>query len=57
VERRRRTEEQLARLRAELRIEPVELPFVVDETLDRPYLRRLVTALDAAYASPGDADA
>ncbi|HSD10124.1 MAG TPA: ArsA family ATPase [Candidatus Binatia bacterium] len=57
VEKRRRTEEQLARLRAELRVEPVELPFVVNETLDRPHLRRLAAALDAAYSPPGVPDA
>ena len=57
VEKRRRAEEQLARLRAELRVEPVELPFVVNATLDRPHLRRLVAALDAAYPPPGVTDA
>jgi anion-transporting ArsA/GET3 family ATPase len=53
VERRRRAEEQIGRLRAELKIEPVELPFVVNSTLDRPHLRRLVAALDQAYPAPG----
>lgn len=57
VEKRRRAEEQLARLRTELRVEPVELPFVVNATLDRPHLRRLVAALDTAYPSPGVPDA
>jgi anion-transporting ArsA/GET3 family ATPase len=57
VEKRRRTEEQLARLRAELRVDPVELPFVVNAALDRPHLRRLVAALDAAYPTPGAAHA
>jgi anion-transporting ArsA/GET3 family ATPase len=57
VEKRRRAEEQLARLRAELRVDPVELPFVVNATLDRPHLRRLVAALDAAYPMPGASDA
>jgi anion-transporting ArsA/GET3 family ATPase len=49
VEKRRRAEEQLARLSAELRVDPVELPFAVNAALDRPHLRRLVAALDAAY--------
>jgi anion-transporting ArsA/GET3 family ATPase len=49
VEKRRRAEEQLARLSAELRVAPVELPFSVTAALDRPHLRRLVAALDAAY--------
>jgi len=53
VERRRRAEEQIGRLRAELKIDPVELPFVVNSTLDRPHLRRLVAALDQAYPAPG----
>jgi len=57
VERRRRAEEQIGRLRAELKIEPVELPFVVNSTLDRPHLRRLVAALDQAYPAPGAANA
>jgi hypothetical protein len=57
VEKRRRAEEQLARLRTELRVEPVELPFVVNATLDRPHLRRLVAALDTAYPPPGVPDA
>ena len=51
VERRRRAEEQMARMRAELRAEPVEFPFVVNATLDRPHLRRLVASLDHAYPS------
>ena len=51
VEKRRRAEEQIARLRAELRTDPVELPFVVNATFDRPHLRRLVAALDQAYPS------
>jgi anion-transporting ArsA/GET3 family ATPase len=57
VEKRRRAEEQLGRLRAELRVEPVRFPFVVNETLDRPHLRRLVGALEQAYfpAVPADA--
>jgi anion-transporting ArsA/GET3 family ATPase len=55
VEKRRRAEEQLARLRAELRVEPVTFPFVVNETLDRPHLRRLVGALDQAYPTAADA--
>jgi anion-transporting ArsA/GET3 family ATPase len=52
VEKRRRASEQLVRLRAELGVEPVELPFVVDETLDRPHLRRLASVLEAAYLPP-----
>jgi anion-transporting ArsA/GET3 family ATPase len=55
VEKRRRAEEQLARLRAELRVEPVKLPFVVNDTLDRPHLRRLVGALEQAYPIAADA--
>jgi anion-transporting ArsA/GET3 family ATPase len=51
VEKRRRAEEQIERLRVELRSDPVELPFVVNATLDRPHLRRLVAALDQAYPS------
>jgi hypothetical protein len=51
VEKRRRAEEQLARLRAELRAELAELPFVVDHTLDRPHLRRLVGAIESAFPS------
>lgn len=51
VERRRRTEEQLARIRGELGVEPIELPFVVDPTLERPRLRRLVGALESALPS------
>jgi anion-transporting ArsA/GET3 family ATPase len=47
VERRRRAEEQVARLREELGIEPLCLPFVLNAALDRPQLRRLVGALDA----------
>jgi anion-transporting ArsA/GET3 family ATPase len=57
VEKRRRAEEQLVRLRGELRVEPVELPFVVDETLDRPHLRRLVGALEQAIPLTTTADA
>jgi anion-transporting ArsA/GET3 family ATPase len=57
VDKRRRAEEQVARLRAELRIEPVKLPFVVDEALDRPHLRRLVGALEQAYPLAATADA
>jgi anion-transporting ArsA/GET3 family ATPase len=55
VEKRRRAEEQLARLRAELRVEPVKFPFVVNDTLDRPHLRRLVGALELAYPIAADA--
>jgi hypothetical protein len=55
LEKRRRAEEQLARLRAELRVEPLTLPFVVDEALDRPHLRRLVGALEQAVAVTADA--
>ncbi len=46
VEKRRRTEEQLSRLRTELGVEPILVPFVVNETLDRPHLRRLVAAFE-----------
>jgi len=48
LEKRRRAEEHLARIRTELRVEPVELPFVMNSTLDRPRLRRLVAAFDQA---------
>jgi anion-transporting ArsA/GET3 family ATPase len=57
VEKRRRAEEQLARLRAELRVEPVTFPFVVNETLDRPHLRRLVGALEQALPLAATSDA
>jgi hypothetical protein len=57
VEKRRRAEEQLARLRAELRVEPVTFPFVVNETLDRPHLRRLVGALEQAVPLAATSDA
>jgi anion-transporting ArsA/GET3 family ATPase len=50
VERRQRAEAQLARLRRELRLEPIEIPFVVDSTLDRPELRRLVGVLEEAIS-------
>ena len=66
VEKRRRTEEQIARLRSglagfksdvpnargELAVDPIELPFVVTETLDRPHLRRLVAAIGEAVPAP-----
>jgi anion-transporting ArsA/GET3 family ATPase len=48
VERRQHAEEQLARIRSALRVDPVELPFVVNSTLGRPHLRRLVGALEEA---------
>ena len=48
LEKRRRAEEHLARIRAELRVDPVVLPFVMNSTLDRPHLRRLIAALDEA---------
>ena len=51
VEKRRRAEEQIERMRMELRANPVEFPFVVNATLDRPHLRRLVAALEQAYPS------
>ncbi len=57
LEKRKRAEEQLARLRAKLRVEPVKLPFVVNETLDRPHLRRLVGALEQAIPFAATADA
>ena len=50
LEKRRRAEEQIARLRGELRIDPIALPFVLSAELDRPHLRRLVAALDGAVA-------
>jgi len=52
VEKRRRAEEQLARLKSELAVDPVEVPFVVNATLDRPHLRRLVAAFDEAVPMP-----
>jgi len=48
VERRQRAEAQLARIRRELPLDAVELPFAIDSTLDRPELRRLVGALERA---------
>jgi anion-transporting ArsA/GET3 family ATPase len=51
VERRRRTDEQLARIRSELAVDPIEFPFVVNAALDRPHLRRLVSALESALPS------
>lgn len=57
VEKRRRAEDQLARLRAELRVEPVTFPFVVNATLDRPHLRRLVGALEQAVPLAATSDA
>jgi anion-transporting ArsA/GET3 family ATPase len=57
VERRRRSEEQLARLRAALGVTPVEIPFAVNGTLDRPHLRRLVAALEHALPAPEAAHA
>lgn len=53
VERRHRTDEQLTRIRSELGVEPIEFPFVVNATLDRPHLRRLVGALERALPSVG----
>ena len=53
LERRERAEEQLARIRTELGVEPVALPFVVNATLDRPHLRRLVGALESAIPPLG----
>jgi len=35
----------------------VRFPFVVNDTLDRPHLRRLVGALEQAYPSAARADA
>jgi anion-transporting ArsA/GET3 family ATPase len=57
VEKRRRAEEQIGRLRAELRVEPVKFPFVVNASLDRPHLRRLVGALEQAYPFHARSDA
>ncbi len=48
VEKRRRAEEHVERLRAELQVEPVQFPFLVNVSLDRLQLRKLVGALDAA---------
>jgi anion-transporting ArsA/GET3 family ATPase len=48
LEKRRRAEEQLERLREELRVDPIRFPFVLTRELDRPHLRRLVSTLDAA---------
>ena len=56
VEKHRRAEEQIHRLRDELRADPIRLPFVLTRELDRPHLRRLVSTLDAALL-PGGADA
>ncbi|MGH7821443.1 MAG: hypothetical protein ACREQ9_16895, partial [Candidatus Binatia bacterium] len=55
VEKRRRAEEHIARIRTELRVEPVILPFLAPPGEDRPSLRRLVAALDTAL--PGDSHA
>jgi anion-transporting ArsA/GET3 family ATPase len=52
VEKRRRAEEHIARLRSELRVNPIQLPFLVHAGEDRPSLRRLVAAFDAAL--PGE---
>ena len=67
VEKRRRTEEQIARLRIGLAslktdtpifrsepssVSPIELPFVVNQTLDRPHLRRLAAAIGDAMLRP-----
>lgn len=49
LERRRRAEEQLARIRAEMRVEPLQFPFVINAALDRPQLRRLVGALEQSF--------
>ncbi len=56
LEKARRANEQLERLREELRTEPIRLPFVLTRELDRPHLRRLVSTLDGALAT-GGADA
>lgn len=53
IEKRRRAAEQIARIRAELHVEPVQLPFVVNGTLDRPHLRRLIGALEEAFPVAG----
>jgi anion-transporting ArsA/GET3 family ATPase len=49
LEKRRRMEEHLARVRDQLRVDPVELPFVMNSALDRPRLRRLVAAFEQAF--------
>lgn len=46
VERRRRAEEQIGRVRAHLGASPVALPFVVSPLADRPHLRRIIAALE-----------
>ncbi len=51
VEKRRRAEEHMARLRSDLRVEPVCFPFVMNSTLERPKLRKLVAALEGALPS------
>jgi anion-transporting ArsA/GET3 family ATPase len=50
LERRRRAEEHLARLKNELRVEPTILPFLAPPGADRPPLRRLVAALEAGVS-------
>lgn len=50
LEKRRRADEQIARLGTELGVRPITLPFVLSSELDRPHLRRLVAALDAGAA-------
>lgn len=48
VEKRRHAEKHVARLRAEIAVEPIQFPFLVNASLDRLQLRKLVGALDAA---------
>lgn len=50
VERRRRAEEQIARVRSLCQASAVELPFVVNPMLDRPHLRRIIAALEQGLA-------
>ena len=49
VEKRRRAEEHLSRLRSELRLEPILFPFLAVPGADHPPLRKLVAALDEAF--------
>jgi anion-transporting ArsA/GET3 family ATPase len=55
LEKRRRAEAEVARVRAELGVEPVLFPFLLNFAADRPQLRKLVGALEAAI--PGAVDA
>ena len=50
VERRRRCEEHLARIRAELGTEPIILPFLTQSDAAHPPLRKLVGVFDTAFS-------